>query len=103
MPLEKALGAVLSDHTRFGQILVQRTGAGGFTLCHRDDENARDLKIFQKPDDALEIARYDDAGKYRPLKTAPNLCHGWRMEVIDLGEARCASSGSVDKITAGKI
>ncbi|HXL24844.1 MAG TPA: DR2241 family protein [Chthoniobacterales bacterium] len=90
MPLEKALAAVLSDHTRFGQILVQRTGAGGFTLCHRDDENARDLKIFQKPDDALEIARYDDAGKYRPLKTAPNLCHGWRMEVIDLGELRRA-------------
>src|SRR6266568_5406555 len=90
MPLEKALAAVLSDHTRFGQILVQRTGAGGFTLCHRDDENARDLKIFQKPDDALEIARYDDAGKYRPLKTAPNLPHGWRLELVDLTELRRA-------------
>ncbi len=90
MPLEKALAAVLSDHTRFGQILVQRTGAGGFTLCHRDDENARDLKIFQKPDDALEIARYDDGGKYRPLKTAPNLRHGWRLELVDIGELRRA-------------
>jgi sirohydrochlorin cobaltochelatase len=86
MPLEKALAAVLNDHTRFGQILIQRTGSGGFVLCHRDDENARDLEIFGKPDDALEIARYDDAGKYRPLKTAPNLRHGWRLELVDLGE-----------------
>src|SRR6266571_2397044 len=90
MPVKKTLGAVLSDGGRFGQILIQRTGSGGFLLCHRDDENARDLKIFQKPDDALEIARYDDAGKYRPLKTAPNLRHGWGMEVVDLGELRRA-------------
>jgi sirohydrochlorin cobaltochelatase len=90
MPLEKALAAVLSDKSRFGQIFIQRTGSGGFVLCHRDDENAHDLKGFQKPEDALEIARYDDAGKYRPLKTAPNLRHGWRLEVVDLGELRRA-------------
>jgi sirohydrochlorin cobaltochelatase len=90
MPLEKSLAAVLSDKSRFGQIFIQRTGSGGFVLCHRDDENAHDLKGFQKPEDALEIARYDDAGKYRPLKTAPNLRHGWRLEVVDLGELRRA-------------
>jgi sirohydrochlorin cobaltochelatase len=38
------------------------------------------LEIFQDPEDAIEIARYDDAGNYRALKTAPNLRHGWRME-----------------------
>ena len=85
MPLEKALAAVLHDHTRFGQILIQRRGSGGFVLCHRDDENVRDLEILGKPDDAIEIARYDDAGNYRPLKTAPNLRHGWRLELVDLG------------------
>lgn len=90
MPLEKALAAVLSEQTRFGQIFIQRTGSGGFVLCHRDDENARDLEILRKPDDALEIARYDDAGKYRPLKTGPNLRHGWRLELVNLGELRLA-------------
>jgi len=93
MPLEKALAAVLSDHTRFGQIFIQRTESGGFVLCHRDDKNVRDLEIFRKGDDALEIARYDDGGKYRPLKTAPNLRHGWRLEVVDLGELRRALDG----------
>ena len=84
MPLEEALAAVLNDRNRFGQIFIRRTSTGGFALCHRDDENARDLEILQKSDDALEIARYDDAGKYRPLKTAPNLRHGWRLELVDL-------------------
>jgi sirohydrochlorin cobaltochelatase len=90
MPLEKALAAVLSDRTGFGQILIQRTSTGGFALCHRDDENAGRLEIFRKPENALEIARYDHAGNYRPLKTAPNLRHGWRLEVVDLGELRRA-------------
>ncbi|HET9856986.1 MAG TPA: DR2241 family protein [Chthoniobacterales bacterium] len=90
MPLEKALAAVLSDRNRFGQIFIQRTSSGGFVLCHRDDENARDLEVFRKPDDALGIARYDDTGKYRPLKTAPNLRHGWRLELVDLEELRRA-------------
>ena len=90
MPLEKALAAVLSDRNRFGQIFIQRTSSGGFVLCHRDDENARDLEVFRKPDDALGIARYDDIGKYRPLKTAPNLRHGWRLELVDLEELRRA-------------
>ena len=90
MPLEKALAEVLSDRTRSGQLLIQRTSSGGFALCHRDDENTRDLEILRKPDDAVEIARYDDAGKYRPLKTAPNLKHGWRLEVVDLNELRRA-------------
>jgi sirohydrochlorin cobaltochelatase len=90
MPLEKALAAVLSDNARIGQLLIQRMGTGGFVVCHRDDENARDLKGFQKPEDALEIARYDDAGNYRPLKTEPNLRRGWRLELVDLGELRRA-------------
>jgi hypothetical protein len=90
MPLEKALADVLSDRTRFGQLLIQRTSSGGFALCHRDDENTRALEIFHKPDDSVDIARFDDAGKYRPLKTAPNLKHGWRLEVVGLSDLRRA-------------
>ena len=90
MPAEKALAAILSDRTGFGELLIQSTDSGGFALCHRDDEQTQDLKVFRKPENAIEIARYDDAGKYRPLKTAPNLKHGWRLEVVDLRELRHA-------------
>jgi sirohydrochlorin cobaltochelatase len=90
MPIERALGAILSDQSRFGQLLIRRTNAGGFAVCHRDDENTARLDAFRNAQDAVEIARYDDAGNYRPLKTAPNLRHGWRLEVLDLEELRCA-------------
>ena len=90
MPAEQALAAVLSDLSRFGQLLIQRSNAGGFAICHRDDENTRASDIFRNPEDAIEIARYDNAGNYRPLKTAPNLRRGWKLEVVDLGELRRA-------------
>ena len=90
MPLEKALAAVLKESNRFGQIFIQRTSSGGFVLCHREDENRGQLQVFRTPVDAVEIARYDDTGKFRPLKTAPNLRHGWRLELVDLEELRRA-------------
>ena len=64
----------------FGQISV-RKGGNRFVLRHRDDDARDDLETFANAEDASEIARYDDAGNYRPLKTAPNLRHGWRMEL----------------------
>jgi sirohydrochlorin cobaltochelatase len=73
----------------FGQILVRKTG-DDFVLCHRDDETHNDLEVFQDPEDATEIVRYDDAGNYRSLKTAPNLRHGWRMELRTLDELKRA-------------
>jgi sirohydrochlorin cobaltochelatase len=88
-PIETALASALIDSFRFGQILIQKKN-GGYSLSHRDDEGRDDLQGFQNPDDAAEIARYDDEGNYRPLKTAPNLRHGWRLEVVDLAALRRA-------------
>lgn len=62
-----------------GQI---RIGAD-LSLRHRDDVNNR-LKTFTNVYDAIELARYDDAGKFRPLKTAPNLRHGWQLVLPDI-------------------
>lgn len=87
--IEQTLVAILGEAGRFGQVLIQRTAAG-FVFCHRDDEGRDDLKIFRQAEDAIEISKYDDAGKYRPLKTAPNLQRGWRLELADAGEARRA-------------
>jgi sirohydrochlorin cobaltochelatase len=88
--VERYLAAELSDRFYFGQILIRTSGHGGFVLCHRDDEKRDDLKICLEPEHAIEIARYDDSGTYRPLKTAPNLRRGWRLEVVDLVQLRTA-------------
>src|SRR5206468_4784372 len=41
-------------------------------------------------EDAIEIAKYDDAGNYRPLKTAPNVRRGWRLTLKTLEELKRA-------------
>ena len=78
---ERGLEAALTAPFFFGQILVRKTSADSFVLIHRDDETVNGLKTFRNVEDAIEIAQYDDAGNYRPLKTAPNLRGGWRLEI----------------------
>jgi sirohydrochlorin cobaltochelatase len=91
--LERVLSEWLASGARgIGQVLVVQAGAG-FVLCHREDEACDELEILCSPNDAIEIARLDDAGRYRPLKTAPNLRHGWRLEVADLAGVRLALDG----------
>ncbi len=65
---------------RIGQIHL----TPDYSVCHLDDILELQLEVFQDPHDAIGIARYDDAGNYRPLKTAPDLRHGWRLTLTDL-------------------
>jgi len=88
--IEPALQIALTDCQRIGQIAIQKLDDGGLALSHRDDETRNDLKLFHSAEDAIEIARYDDAGNYRPLKTAPNLPHGWRLELATFDALRRA-------------
>jgi len=88
-PAAPALESALTDRFHFGQILVRKIN-GGFILLHRDDEFREELQVFRSPEDVLEITRYDDSGNYRPLKTAPNLVHGWRLELARLEELQRA-------------
>ena len=73
-----------------GQILIQKKKAAGFVLLHRDDASLEQLQTYRHVEDAIEIAKYDDEGNYRPLKTAPNLRHGWRLELATVKELRRA-------------
>ncbi len=82
----KAIEQALSGCRRFGQIAIRKLDGGGFVLTHRDDESRNGLEIFRQTEDAISLSKFDDAGNYRPLKTAPNLRHGWRMELVDLSE-----------------
>jgi sirohydrochlorin cobaltochelatase len=72
-----------------GQVEVRQTQSG-FVLTHRDDTTRPDLALYRSADDAGELAKFDDQGNYRPLKTAPNLRHDWRLELPDLDAMRSA-------------
>ena len=74
----------------FGQIVVQKREGAAFLLSHRDDEALGQLQTYRDAENAIEIAKYDDAGDYRPLKTAPNLRHGWRLELATVEDLRRA-------------
>ncbi len=75
---------------RIGEIVLTDAVGSGFDLRHRDDGGREDLRAESEAEAAVEIARFDDAGKYRPLKTAPNLRHGWQLLLPTLTEARRA-------------
>ena len=75
---------------RIGQIFVDRTADGDVALCHRDDVARADLTAYGDAEAAVAIAQYDDAGAYRPLKTAPNLRHGWSLVLPDAAAVRIA-------------
>ena len=88
---DRALGEWLAAGLRcIGQIAIESREDGSFALQHRDDTARADLILHSQPEDALALARFDDEENYRPLKTAPNLRHGWRLALRDLSGLRLA-------------
>jgi hypothetical protein len=81
-------GLALPFH--FGQIQITKSESAGFVLSHRGDASLDQLQTYRDAEDAIEIAKYDDTGNYRPLKTAPNLRRGWRLELGTAEELRHA-------------
>lgn len=71
-----------------GEILL--ASENGWTLRHRADAARTDLALYSGAEAARDLAHYTDAGLFRPLKTAPNLRHGWLLTVADLAELRRA-------------
>lgn len=99
MSVERRPEPTLTAPFCFGQLSVREATTGGFVLSNHDDEGRKDLQIFRDAEDAIKIAKFDDAGKYRPLKTAPNLRHGWRLELATFEELRRA----VDYFYPGRL
>lgn len=84
--------AIPDEAFTIGQIRVSpMVGSTGWLLHHVDDEGC--LAELQQYDDvtaAREIGLLDDAGEFRPIKTAPNLKRGWRMTASDRAGLRLA-------------
>lgn len=88
--LRNLLAAAVADgYNRIGQATFSVDGSG-FSLRHYEDAGLADLIVFHNPHDAATIALHDDSGAYRPLKTAPNLKHGWLLQVDSLGDLHLA-------------
>jgi sirohydrochlorin cobaltochelatase len=88
---ERALGDWLAKGLRcIGQIAIEPGDDGTFVLRHREDRGRTELIVSQLADNAADLARFDDAGNYRPLKTAPTLRHGWELRLANLAALRLA-------------
>lgn len=64
---------------RFGELSVSRGEEGGFLIRHREDETAQELISLSDPAAVREWAKFDAAGEYRPLRTAPGLKTGFEI------------------------
>lgn len=74
-----------------GELRIERCADDRFRLHHiLDPDRADPLQRFTSPLDAQEIAKYDDQGRFRPLKTAPTLRRGWVLELGSIEELRLA-------------
>ena len=83
--------------SRIGELEISVVD-GDFVLYHRDDVGRNDLTLYEL-DHAFEIAKFDDAGDYRWLKTAPNLRHGWKIFARDVSQLEQV----IDAIYPGRL
>jgi hypothetical protein len=75
----------------WGQLAIEPAlddGGRRYSVTHVDDDGADpgDLADHGDPREAREIARFDERGRYRPLKTALTLRRGWRLVDLDASE-----------------
>lgn len=80
--IDNALEAWLAKGLRrMGELVIR----GRFEVFHHADADipAGDLRLFHSPQAALEISKYDGAGNFRPLKSAPTLPRGWKIVLPD--------------------
>ncbi len=81
---------VATGCSRIGELEIRRSEDGSFDLLHWQDSASVNLEKFAGPVAARVIGKNDDGGKYRPLKSAPNLRHGWILRVVGIKQLRLA-------------
>jgi sirohydrochlorin cobaltochelatase len=61
------------------QVRIRRVRSDTYELRHAADtrQDPRTLERHAQPEAALRIARTDDAGRHRPLRSSPDLRRGW--------------------------
>lgn len=74
--------------TTWGQLAITVCLEGGerrYEVRHVEDQSAdtATLEALGNPYEAHSLTRFDDRGRYRPLRTAPTLPRGWRFWPLD--------------------
>jgi hypothetical protein len=82
-PALEAFLAFVQSELVWAQILI-RPVEGGYELRHTSDRSrpAKELRIVPL-NEVRQLAQFTSAGGFRPLKSAPDLPSGWRIEVRD--------------------
>ncbi|WP_418281480.1 DR2241 family protein [Halorubrum sp. DTA98] len=88
--VEERYAALRDGDTReWGQLRVRvritERGERRYDVRHVDDAAADDeeLETYRDPLDARRLVKFDDDGRYRPLKTAPSLPTGWAFPELE--------------------
>jgi sirohydrochlorin cobaltochelatase len=91
--------ALVQGELVWAQILI-RPVEGGYELRHTSDRSrpAKELRIVPL-NEVRQLAQFTSAGRFRPLKSAPDLPSGWRIEVRDASGLGLA----VDRLYPGSI
>lgn len=98
--ITQALAAWLAaGETRIGEIVI----LGRYEVRHCLDVSVEGLTPYTMPEAAREIALYDAAGNYRPLKTAPNLRRGWRLCLSTIGQVHEALDSFYPAMLAARL
>src|SRR5262245_29620001 len=79
--LERWLGLAPAPHF-IGEVAILPEDGGVYSLRHRDDRDADGAGLEALTDLAAlrRIVKTDAAGAFRPLRGAPTLRRGWRMD-----------------------
>ncbi|AHY46410.1 Hypothetical Protein RradSPS_1127 [Rubrobacter radiotolerans] len=72
------------DGCSFAQVRVRKV-PGGYRVSHVEDREEEVREVYDEPREAREVARFTEGGEHRPLKSAPNLRRGWRLDLADDG------------------
>ena len=86
----KAFVAQMGDELILAQVVIRRAGSG-YELQHVEDRAAaaESLRVAGL-NEARALAQFTAAGEFRPLKAAPTLQRGWRMQAANDAELELA-------------
>jgi hypothetical protein len=81
---------IKGGYKALGELEFSESSAG-YRLYHYSDKNSlAGARKYCSVKDAREIAKYDSAGAYRPLKGSPDLPRGWVIELATIEELQRA-------------
>jgi hypothetical protein len=87
-PALEAFVAQVATEFQFAEVMVRRVG-DEFRLTHCRDRDASPLRPLAR-ENLRDLAQFTAGGKFRPLRSAPNLQNGWEFTAQNASELQFA-------------